>query len=98
MLKYYKMVYQNPRVQDLNCSLEDAFEIARDDFDRGNSCCQVIIDEENRTIFSLTDITYLTADFLYKLENKDYLVYDAIFFNDINDIKLINVNYNKETI
>lgn len=93
MLKYYKMVYQKPRVQELNCSLEDAFEIAREDFAIGNSCCQVIIDEESRTIFSLLDSTYLSEDFKYKLENDDYHVYDAGCFYDINDIKLINTNY-----
>lgn len=96
MFNYYKMVYQRPRVSELNCSLEDAFEIAREDFECGNSCCQVIIDEENRIIFSLLPSEYLSVNFKYKLKGDNYQVYDANFFRDINDIELIKVNYNKK--
>ena len=93
MLKYYKMVYREPIVRELNCSLYDAFEIAREDFECGNSCCQVIINEEKRIIYSLSEYTYLSGAFKYKLENDDYHVYDTEFFDNINDIKLININY-----
>lgn len=95
MLKYYKMVYRMPIVRELNYPLEVAFEIAGEDFRCGNSCCQVIIDEENRIIYSLSEYTYLSGDFKYKLENDNYHVYDAEFFNNINNIKLINVNFIK---
>lgn len=93
MFKFYRMRYQHPIVQELDCSLEDAFDIARAEFSRGSSCCQVIIDEENCIIFSLSDKAYLSENFEYKLQNKDYQVYDCAAFSDINEIKLIEVNY-----
>lgn len=93
MFKFYSMSYQVANVQELDCSLEDAFDIAGAEFSRGSSCCQVIIDEENCIIFSLLDKAYLSEDFEYKLQDKDYQVYDCGSFSDINEIKLIQVNY-----
>ena len=93
MFKFYRMRYQTPKVQELDCSLEDAFDIARDEFVRGSSCCQIIIDEENCIIFSLLNKAYLSEDFEYELQDKDYQVYDCGSFDDINEIKLIQVNY-----
>ena len=93
MFKFYRMSYQVAKVQELDCSLEDAFDIARDEFWNCSSCCQVIIDEENCIIFSLLNKAYLSEEFEYKLQDKDYQVYDCGVFDDINEIKLIQVNY-----
>ncbi len=93
MFKFYRMRYQHPIVQELNCSLEDAFQIASDEFCNGSSCCQVIIDEENYVIYSLLNNSYLSKDFEYKLQDAYYYVYDCGSFLDTNKIKLIEDKY-----
>lgn len=84
-LKYYKMRYRSPIVEEKKCSLRDAFEDAREDFDRGNSCCQIIIDEKDKIIYSLDEEEYLSGDFEYELTG-EYLVLNSNYFDCNQDL------------
>ena len=79
-LTLYKMRYTVPIINDVNCSLEDAFEIQREEYDSGLSCCQIIIDEENKIIYSLNDRSYKSENFKYNLVGT-YKVYNTDYFD-----------------
>lgn len=93
MFKFYRMRYQNPKIEEFNCSLIDLFEDANNEFVRGSSCCQIIIDEENCVIYSLNEEAYLSADFEYTLQDSSYKVYNCKYFHDINNIELISEDF-----
>ena len=94
-LTLYRMRYGVPLIQELECSLIDAFEIQRNEFSRGTSCCQIIIDEENKFIFSLDKDEHLSEDFEYKL-NGNYKVFNSNYFNyleDLEDLCVLSTNF-----
>lgn len=84
-LTLYRMRRRVALTKELKCSLIDAFEIQRDEFVNGTSCCQIIIDEANKIIYSLDDKSYLSRDFEYTL-NGTYRVLDSNYFSLDGDI------------
>lgn len=95
----YRMRHRVPLTKELKCSLLDAFEIQRDEFKSGTSCCQMIIDEENKIIYSLSDDAYLDEDFKYKL-NGTYKVLNSNYFSyevadELEELNVLDSNFTK---
>lgn len=78
MMIYYEMILKKPYKTTMN-NLDDALEYARERHNSGSSCCQTIIDEDNKIIYSLNDKNHKSSNFQYEL-NGEYSVYDTQFF------------------
>ena len=83
MIVYYEMRFQKPYQITIN-DFEEALELARERFYSGASCCQTIIDEDKKIIYSLDDENHKSPDFQYEL-NGEYSVYDTEFFQLTKD-------------
>ena len=98
-LTLYRMRYRVPLTKELECSLLDAFEIQRAEFESGTSCCQIIIDEQNKIIYSLNEDEYLSRDFEYKLDgtykvlNSNYFSYDVV--NDLDELNVLDKSFSQ---
>src|SRR5574344_2864996 len=94
MIVYFEMKFQKPYQMTIN-DFEEALELARERFCSGSSCCQTIIDEDNKIIYSLNDKNHKSSNFQYEL-NGEYSVYDTQFFtlntNDMIQIERYNQN------
>lgn len=92
MINFYSMRYQRPRSYAIR-SVNEGYEIGRDEFNSGYSCCQMVIDEDNRIIYSLTEKSYLSENFEYEFLNDEYAVYDTSCFDDCSKLKLITKSF-----
>ena len=100
-LTLYRMRHRVPLTKELKCSLIDAFEIQKEQFEAGTSCCQIIIDEENKIIYSLSDDAYLDEDFKYKL-NGTYKVLNSNYFSyevadELEELNVLDASFTKNT-
>ena len=92
MINFYSMRYRIPRSYEIK-SIDEGYEIGRDEFNTGFSCCQMVIDEDNRIIYSLTEKSYLSGDFEYEFLNDEYTVYNTSCFDDCQKPKLITKSF-----
>lgn len=91
-MTFYHMRYQRPSLIK-NLDLETAFEIANNSFWDNLGCCQIVIDEDNKKIYSLNAEAYLSENFKYDFQNDEYTVYFSDYFEDVNNISIIRTNY-----
>lgn len=93
-LVFYRMRYQVPIIETIDYSLIEAFELASNEFYRGSSCCQIIIDEQNKIIYSLDEDEYLSPNFEYELSGS-YKVLNAKYFSteDMGCLEVLDSNF-----